>query len=431
MKRFLFLPLILILTSVLSAAENPLTLEECAKIALKNNTTILNAKANLEDYRLRKSVARADFMPTISVGMDYIHQEYKTKYTPFMLQSPFFITREYSAGLNLNQTIWDGGYSIASFKRSKSDYMASQYDFKNVRQELIYSVEEAYLNLLKRRQLLVVFEETLKSSVEALRRAESMEEVGSASRTDVLKARVKVEEDRLNLIIAQTSLEVARANLNHLLGFDVNRETTVVEVDPPTPLDIDYEKAVQIALEDHPALKKALFYEKSAEHSISMARSGMLPQLSGSYHYGYSSPAFDDMVHPFDNEYSWSVGVSLGINLFDGLSTYANVSRAKVGKRAARDNLEQARRDVILEVKAAYLGLEEAEKSIVVATERVISAEEDMKLSTARYELEAGTILEQIDAQLALTSARAQKIQAEYNYRFAQSRLTKAMGKLK
>ena len=413
------------------AGEAPLNLDECVKTALENNTTMWNAQAVLEDYRLRKAVAVADFMPTVYASMDYTHQEYKTKYTPFQLQTPFFINREYSAGLNLSQTIWDGGYTIANYNKSKMDYYSSKYDFENVKQELIYSVEEAYINLLKQHQLLTVYEQTLESSSEALRKAESMEAVGAASRTDVLKAKVKMEEDKLNLIIAQTNLEVARANLNYLLGFDVNRQTEIVEIEPPQPLELEYEEAVKIALENHPALKKAKYDLESAEKVIVMARSTIMPQLTGSYRFGYSSPAFDDMARPFDSEYNWSAMVTLSVRLFDGLSTYANIDRAKVGKRSADDNLEQVRLDVTLEVKVAYLGLEEARKSITVARQRVISAEEDLRLSTARYELEAGTILELIDAQVALTSAQYQKIQAEYDYWFAQSRLMKAMGKLK
>jgi outer membrane protein TolC len=137
------------------------------------------------------------------------------------------------------------------------------------------------------------------------------------------------------------------------------------------------------------------------------------------------------MLQPFDNQFSWSTGISINLNLFDGLSTQANLQRAKIGEKYAEDNLEEVRRQVLLETQTAYLGLEEAKNNIEVAKQRVLAAEEDLKLSTARYELGSGTILEQIDAQVALTSARAGKIQAEYDYRFAQSRLQKAMGRLK
>lgn len=434
MRRFFLLTAALLLVVSFNTQSQPLTLDDCIKIALENNTTLANAKASMEDMRLLMDVSRAGYLPVVTAYADYNHQEYKPKYTAFALQSQnLFMNRIYSAGINLQQTLWDGGNTIAVNKIADVDYKASKSDFENTRQMLIYGVEEAYLNLLKQKQLLTVYEETLTSSQEALKKAESMEQVGASSRTDVLKARVKVEDDRLNLIKAQNYLEAAKANLNYIMGRDVNMEIDAADMETPESLSINYEEAVKTALENHPALKKAGYDKKSSEYTIERAKSAFLPQLTGSYNFGTSSPAFNELADPFnkDNEFQWSAGITLSINLFDGLASPANYQRAKVGKRVAEDNFEQAYRDVVLEVKAAYLGLDEAEKSIAAASERVLSAEEDFKLSTARYNLGAGTILEQIDAQLALTSAKAQKIQAEYNYKFAQSRLQKAIGKLK
>lgn len=429
MKKFFITGLILVFAVTVSAKDR-ITLDECIQAALKNNTTLLNAKANLEDRRLMTKVTRADFLPRVSVGLDYTHQGSQTKYTQFTVLTEYYEYQYYTAGMTVSQTLWDGGNTIASNKKSKADYNASKFSFENTRQMLIYSVEEAYLNLLKQKQLLAVYEETLASSLSALKKAESMEAVGAASRTDVLKARVKAEDDRLNLITVQNNLEVAKANLNYMMGSDVNNPIEIVEIAPPDPLDIEYDEAVSMALENHPALKQAHFNRKSAEHTISSAKSAMLPEFSGYYQFGTSSVDFQELSKPLDNEYNWRAGLSLNWTLFDGLSSPANIQRAKVGKKSSLDNFEQVKRDVALEVKASYLGLEEALKSIAAASERVLSAEEDLKLSTARYQLGAGTILEQIDAQVAVTSARSQKIQAEYDYRFAQSRLKKAIGSL-
>ena len=430
MKKLFITGLILVF-AMTSLAKDKLTLDECIQTALKNNTTLLNAKSNLEDKRLLTKVERSGFLPSVNLSVDYSHLGSQTKYTQYALEETDYYERQlFSTGLRLNQTIWDGGNTIASNRKSKADYNASKHSFENTKQSLIYNVEETYLNLLKQKQLLAVYEETLASSVSALKKSESMEAVGATSRTDVLKARVKVEDDRLNYIKAQNNLEVAKATLNYILGLDVNRPIDVVEVAPPEPLDILYDEAVSTALENHPALKQAQFNRKSAQHTISSARSAMMPQLSGYYSFGTSSIDFQELAKPFENEYNWMAGVSLSLNLFDGLASPANIERAKVGKKSSDDNFEQVRRDVVLEVKAAFLGLDVARKSITAASERVLSAEEDLKLSTARYELGAGTILEQIDAQVALTSAKSQKIQAEYDYRFAQSRLKKAIGRL-
>ncbi len=432
MKYFAAIIINLTLVSALWANDEVLNLERCIQIALQNNTTLLNAQSTLEDMRLQTKVARSGFLPSVSASINYDHNESKTVITQsqFDVRSPFFVNREYSAGLSLYQTIWDGGQTIANHKKVSADFQSSQCQLENTRQLLIYSVEEGYLNLLKQKQLLKVYQETLNSSEEALKKAESMEAVGASSRTDVLKARVKAEDDRLNLIKAENAVEVAKANLNYLLGLDVTNPIEVEDLGAPEPLDMEFETAVQIALGNHPALKKADYDQQAAEYTISQAMSGMLPQLTGNYNFGTSSRRFDDLADPFDKQFYWGAGVTLNITLFDGLATPSNIQRAQVGRKAAIDNKEQVRRDVVLEVKAAYLGLEEAKKSIAAATQRVLSAEEDFKLSTARYELGAGTILEQIDAQVALTSAKAQKIQVEYDSRFAQSRLKKAIGKL-
>jgi outer membrane protein len=435
MKKILVIITILSALLTVNVSAQPLTLEQCINIAMENNTTILNAKASLEDMRLQKQVSQAGYLPSISGYAGYSHSEQKTVRSVYESQhlNEIYTTRYYRAGIDLNQTIWDGGNTIAANKKSEADYKSTKYNFENTKQTLVYSVEEAYLNLLKQKQLLTVYEETLNSSQEALKKAESMEQVGATSRTDVLKARVKFEDDHLNLIKAQNYLDVAKANLNYIIGRDVNLDIDVVDVESPEPLDITFGEAVEAALESHPALKKASFDKVSSERTVDQAKSAFLPQLTGSYGFGTSSPALTDIANPFtkENQFEWSAGVTLSINLFDGFASPTNYQRAKVGLRSAQDNYEQARRDVVLEVKAAYLGMDEAQKSIAAAAERVLSAEEDFKLSTARYNLGAGTILEQIDAQLALTSAKAQKIQAEYNYKFAQSRLQKAIGKLK
>lgn len=432
MKKMALLLTVLIMVFSVQAEERVLSLDDCIETALKNNTVILNARAMVEDYRLLKKVAQAEFLPAISARVGYTHSEQVSpEFTSFQAISPFSVFRYYGAGLSMNQTIWDGGASIANNKRAKSDYMSSRFYMEDTEQLLIYSVEETYLNLLKQKQLLTVYQETLNSSLEALKKAESMEAVGASSRTDVLKARVKVEDDRLNSIMAENFLEEAKANLNYLLGFDANNNIRVMEIGPAAPLSISYEEAVETALRNHPAMEKAYYDEKSAIHTISAAKSAIFPQVYGSYNFGTNSTDLMDFSDPFQNEYSWSAGITLSLNLFDGLASPSNLQRARVGRKSAQDNVEQIRRDVILEVKSAYLGLDVAEKSIAATTERVLSAEEDFKLSTARYELGAGTILEQIDAQVALTSARAQKIQAEYDARFAQSRLKKAFGQLK
>ena len=437
MKKIFILSSLLIFLFSSAYSETPLSLKQCVKLALKNNNTILNAEAEMMDAKLQQKVARSNFLPSFSAGVGYSHSENGPSSpriiggVPVQMQPDAIYSKEYSSRINLNQTIWDGGYTVANHKKSALTSQVFEYNYENTRQSIIYSVEESYLELLKQKHLLEVYTETIKSSEEALKKAQSMETIGAAPHSDVLKARVKFENDKMNQITAENNLEVARANLNYLIGFDVNRNTEVQDVSLVSDIELEYGDAVNLAIENHPALKSSNLQVEAAKNDIQMARSAYLPQFSGSAFYSWGNQEFGNISNMFDEDYYWSASLSVGITLFDGFSRPANVSRAKIGYKNQQDFNDQTKRQVLLEVKTAYLLLNQAEKQIAVANESVISAEEDLKQSSARYQLGAGTMLEQIDSQVAMTTAKANKIQAEYNYRLAESRLKKAVGKLK
>jgi len=426
-------------TSVTLAKEEPLTLQECIKIALENNTSLLRAEASHKDTQLLKSVARADFMPSIGVGLGYNHTRVGASSQIFVdpvtgLQRPVqegYTSRTYSSGISVSQTFYDGGYSIANYKKSRNDEKASRFNLESTRQMTIYNVEESCLALLKSQALLEVYRETIRSSEEALKKAQSMELIGAAPRSDVLKAKVKFESDKMRFIQAENEVEVARANLNYVLGFDVNRQTEVSDPSIETRWDLTYDEAVELAKDNHPELKKRNFEIESARNEIRMAKSSYLPQLTGSLNYSWYNEKLSNIGNMFDEDYNWTGRINLGISLFEGFSRPANVSRAKIGYKSLKILESETERNVLLEVKTAFLGMKAAEKQIEVANESLLSAEEDLKQSTTRYQLGAGTMLEQIDAQVAITSARANKIQADYDYRLAITRMKKSIGMLK
>jgi TolC family type I secretion outer membrane protein len=438
-KPLFFCALIIFIAGFSFASEKPLTLSQCLEIALSNNPDILRAEAERQDAVLQTELARAELLPSLGAGLGYTHsvagpssQTYLDPLSGIQRQTqPFSITsRNFSSGLNFSQTIYDGGYAIANYQKSQYDEEASVHSYENSRQNVIYAVNQAYFELLKQKQLLIVFTETVKSSEEALKKAQSMEQIGSAPHSDVLKAKVKYETDRMNLLKSENSLEIAKANLNHTLGLNVNEAVEIEETVPEIDFILEYDQAIKIALENHPALKQSSTLLASAQKYIRMAQSSYLPQISGSVNYGWYNEDFGNVANMFDQDYNWSAQLSLEIPIFDGFARRANLNRSKVNYRSLQDQYQQTERQLLLEVKTAHLGLLQAEKQIALARESLLSAEEDLKQSTARYQLGSGTMLELIDAEVALTSAKAQLIQAQYDRLLAQTRLKKAIGKL-
>jgi outer membrane protein len=117
------------------------------------------------------------------------------------------------------------------------------------------------------------------------------------------------------------------------------------------------------------------------------------------------------------------------MNLFDRFLTNSNVGMAKADLRRTEYSLEKAKLDAIKEVKNLIFIMNEAKERIIVASETVEQANEDMRLAEERYRVGAGTMLETIDAQVALTQAKADVIEAKCDYLIAIADLARATGR--
>jgi outer membrane protein TolC len=98
---------------------------------------------------------------------------------------------------------------------------------------------------------------------------------------------------------------------------------------------------------------------------------------------------------------------------------------------AAQEQLRQATDKITLEVCQAYLGLQEATERIANNKVAVNQAETDYQLAQERYENGVGTNLDVMDAELAMTQARINYIQAVYDGHISRAQLDRAMGVIK
>ncbi|MCK4351248.1 MAG: TolC family protein, partial [Candidatus Krumholzibacteria bacterium] len=147
------------------------------------------------------------------------------------------------------------------------------------------------------------------------------------------------------------------------------------------------------------------------------------------FNYSWSDREMAENYNFFKDEYSWSVGASVTFNIFDRFVTSSSVGMAKADYRKAEYRLERAKLDAIKEVKKLVFLINEAKECILVATETVEQAQEDVRLAEERYRVGAGTMLETIDAQVALTQAKADVIDAKCDYLIAVADLARATGK--
>ena len=443
MKRFIrcitFL-MVFVFIKGLYAEEKILTLDQCVDIALEQNADLIMGNFVVKIAGRDVMLAIANFLPEVTAEMGYYHSEIGPSSAiridpqtgiPVPVQPFEIVSWNSSARLTASQTLFNGGYNLFNYVQSRASKKSTEYTFEDTKQTTIYVVKERYYNLLAAEKLLEVAEETSKSSEESFKRAEILFEVGTVPKSDVLKAKVRMETDRLGLIEAQNNLAIAQASLNHILGYDMDHEIKIVDNLDISEMEVSYDDAIQNAFTYHPSLLKRTYDVKAAKANIGKAASQYLPSVYAFYQYSWQHADFNQIKEMFDNDYNWYAGVSLRIPIFQGLSRIANLSKARLDFKYNQEALEQVKRDVALEVKTAYFYMEQAKKQIAVSQNVVEAADEDLRLNKEKYNLGAGTILDLIDAQVSYTSAQSDRIQALYTHKKAIAKLQQAMGKLK
>jgi len=432
--RFWITPLIgsVILFQLVWAEEIPvkrvLSIEECINTALKNNYQI---RASYEAHRAAEADvvrARSNLLPNISTYTGWTRYD-EEKFIWVEGRNPYYSRDFYNYGLSLSQSIFNGGYNWANLSLAGAREGAASADYKITRQAIALKIKQDCYEMLKAKMLLDVQKDAVKRSEEQMNMAKARYDLGSASLSDYLKAKVQLGNDNLALITSENSLKLAQANLNNDLGLDLEPPVDVAAELGYQKLDVDVDRVIQERLEVHPEIKKANSLVSQAKSGVNMARSALLPSVSFSGSYSWSDGRTPDSWSNWKMNDSWRIGISVGLNIFDGFQSLANIQRGKAELRSVEENLEQKKRDAELEIRQAHLAIREAEQKIEVTEEALRAAEQDLKLTQEKYNLGAASMLELLDADVSYKTAKNNQVNALHDYNLALARFEKAIGK--
>jgi outer membrane protein len=408
-----------------SAEPLRLDLDRCVEMALEVNVSALKAGYELDVATNGVVTSASALLPQLS--FQSTNSKYEQLYTRQVGDKIIATDKAYNASLSLGETFSVDG--MMGVFQSLADRRAMCNYVTQVNQDVSYVAKQKYLMVLRTRKLLGVAEEALELSKRRLEKAQAMVEVGSAVRSDELRAQVEVSSNQLDLISAQNGVRLAETDLRHFLGLADEVELDLVDVLEAGGEEYGLDEALSTAARWRPDIKLASANLSSAGHGVWRERGGWFPYVSFRWTDYYTSDRFPERVGDLSSQADWSWYITLGIDLFDGFQTFGRVRQAKARRNSAREDLLQTQRDAAFEVKEAFYSVEEARQRVEVSQKAVDVAEEELRLSEERYRLGAGTMLEQIDSQVSLSEARTSHIEALYDLLLSQAQLVKAMGK--
>jgi len=406
-----------------------LTIDDCVNIALKNSFPARSAQENYQSARWGFLGGFSGLLPNIGFSSDWSRTGERIQSIDFFGQKTDQIVPSvdrYSFNFSLTQPIFNGGANLANYNLKRYGKRSAWDDLKLAEKSVALNVKQGCYDLLKAQMLSDVQKDAVGVSLEQLKMAKARYDLGAASLSDYLKAKVQLSNDSLTLITNENAVKLAEATLNSLLGLDVNTPLEINARLGYTKLDADVEVETRKSLESHPQIDKARMGVNQAQSSLTVARSGNYPDISFGWGYNWSNVRFPESYNDWKKYVYWDIGISVRLNLFEGLLTTSQVRSAKAQVRLSKDDLEQKKRDVALAIKQAYLTVKEAERKIQLTNDALMSAEEDLKLTQEKYNLGAASILDLLNANFSYKTAKNNQVQALYDYNLAVAQFEKA-----
>ena len=414
------------------------SLDQCIELALKSNATLIAAR---NSYNVAKSdvwTAWGGLLPKVGSGFGHTRtvswspgglRPDPITQTVDTIPSGIVIDKYYSTSISASQNWSLGGFNFYEIKEKNASKNGALSSYQLSRQELILSTKQAYFDVLKAKMLLDIQLKALKRGEEQLKIAQTRYDLGSASFSDVLKAKVLYGDVKLALINAENNLKVAKATLNSIMGQNVDIPIEVEENLSVPEFNLSYENALDQAMKENPSVQKAHFSLNSFEAQLGMARSSLFPNFNLSGSYSWNNEDLDQIKYIRRRDYRWNLSASLSFSIFENFSRKQNLSYAKANLNSAKENLRQTKTDVALQLKQAFLGVQQAQETIDLTKDKLQSAQEDLDLMQEKYNLGAASILELLDAEVSYKQAESDQVQALYDYNLAVAQFEKAIGK--
>jgi outer membrane protein TolC len=417
-------PMIALLLLALPAAalaQTPtVTLNDARERALGVARQSVAARTDVETavWERRSAVAQL-VTPTITAGSSYIR-----------FSDPFFNFGTGTISPNATSATLEARYDLIGaaklqgLKRSSAVLANAEANEVATTYRVAYEADVAYFGVLAERELARVADERLKRAEEQFGLARVRVQAGEAIATDSLQLLLELNRARLAKLRSDSALAVARLRLGNVIGESGPADAAPVDSSLPPPLPFTQEQAVAELRTSGPELVAARAGERRAEALLTSEREAYLPNLSLSATTG----AYDAEFWPSAFKRS-QLAVTLAFPIWDGGQRELAVARARADRTVARAERAERERGAAEAVAQAYLGYQTARAGIDLARVGAAVASETYRVQRARYREGATTILDLLEAQVALSESEAALVQSRYAAHLTLARLEALLGR--
>lgn len=400
------------------------TLNDAILTALQRNPEIQRAKQEIERTKGLYLELRANALPRVDATGNWTDTDpHLGHFTGDGGGPDIGVERQYGFTLRATQIVFAGGRVVSQIRSADFQRDSAYFRFRDTIDTVIATVRRQFYQILLNRALIGVQEESVRLLQSQLQDQQNRFEAGTVPRFNVLQAQVALSNQQPDLISARNNYRIAQLELARTIGLDFNpargdgaplEAIGELRFEPRT---IPLPRAIELAKERRPLLgqEKANVLANNAQ--VGVARSGYFPQINATGGSDFRSSPISERLNDVRSGYTFGVNGSWAI--WDWGQTYGRVKQARALLEQSKITLDDANRQVELEVQQAYSNMVQGRELIRSQQQAVGQAEEALRLSSARLSAGAGTQLEVLNARTEVTRAQSISLQALYTYNAA------------
>ena len=407
------------------AAPLPLTLKQAVQLALKQNPQRLIAQILVQESDRNSQIARSALLPQANVAAAGSVNQYNFQSIERApVRSPAGPFQVIEAGPAFSQTILDFP-KIRAYQIGREGTRQARADEQTAREIVVNAVVDQYILILRA----LATRDAAKSRVALAQRlyeqATELQKTGIGLNIDTVRANVELQNERQNLIDAETLTHTTRYGLAALLDLPRDQDLEVADhldfFDLPA---LDKRTLLDQALTSRPEIHSLNSQQRIAKLTSDAAGEQRLPQLDFSGFWYYQGSRFNNGIP------AYTYAISLEFPIFTGGRIRAEEARAKLEEQHVAENRRQLEAQIVDEVKSALDELTAARNSVDVANLGLQLAQEEVAQAQRRFAAGVTTNVEVITAQDELARANDNQIAALYQFNLSRASLARATGEI-
>lgn len=415
-------------------AQGIYTLKSCLELGLENNYSVRISKNEQQISKNNATKANAGYYPSVDLSGRYSGTLNDTKSTirttNEIEKSTGVLDNTFNVGLSLNWTIFDGFNITTNYKRLKELEAAGEVNTRIAIEDFIADFTAEYYNYIQQQIRLNNFFYAVSLSKERLRIVEARYLIGNMSRLDLQQARVDFNADSSKYVKQHELLNTSRIRINELMANDnVDQKIEIVD----SVIDVDelliFDDLLESTLHTNAELLKSERIVTLAQLNLKSVNSRKYPYLRLSSGYGYTLNTYETNAYRRRQVAGLDFGLALGINIFDG-TRRSQQKNARIEIENARLQRMQIEQSLLADIANLWQAYVNNIKMLKLERENLVAAKQNHEIAMDRYMLGDLSGIEMREAQKNLLDAEERILSAQYDTKLCEISLLQISGKV-